>query len=293
MQVRSLQGDTVDVLCWRHLGVTSGAVEQTYAKNPGLASLGPVLPSGTLVELPEANTQSVKQTTVQLWDGQTIMSNQNIRKLRKATFIGPSDKIAVLINGVEYQADVQLLQVPLLGQTSVLPGGDLPAGNEGDTLVLVGGKWVNLSAESLVARAMKQLSFAPSVPTTTVTAVEDLRITGNVLTNATTLTGTVRVVDYTVPTISVPAGKTYTAGVSSTTNPLGTLVINQDGSYQLDPRLYSYGTMPTVRFTISNGISTATGVLQFILTHVNHAPIANGDTVVVTGAVTVPVLPRT
>lgn len=67
MQVRSLQGDTVDQLCWRHLGVTSGVVEQTYALNRGLAALGPVLPSGTPVHLPEAKTQPVK-TTVQLWD---------------------------------------------------------------------------------------------------------------------------------------------------------------------------------------------------------------------------------
>ncbi len=68
MLVRSIQGDTVDQLCWRHLGITSGAVEQTYQANRGIAALGPVLPSGTPVYLPEAKTQPVNKTTVQLWD---------------------------------------------------------------------------------------------------------------------------------------------------------------------------------------------------------------------------------
>lgn len=43
---------TVDLLLWRRLGVeVPGLVEKTLALNPGLATLGPYLPVGTLVEL--------------------------------------------------------------------------------------------------------------------------------------------------------------------------------------------------------------------------------------------------
>lgn len=68
MQVRSHQGDTVDSLCWRHLR-SSSAVETTLELNPGLAALGPVLPDGTLVTLPEEReVETGKKNLVQLWD---------------------------------------------------------------------------------------------------------------------------------------------------------------------------------------------------------------------------------
>lgn len=66
-QVRSLQGDTVDLLCHRHLGATAGAVEAVYELNPGLAALGPVLPMATLVTLPES-TPAAEKPLLQLWD---------------------------------------------------------------------------------------------------------------------------------------------------------------------------------------------------------------------------------
>lgn len=65
--VRAAQGDTLDLICWRHYGRTAGVVEQVLDANPGLARLGPILPHGTLVQLPEIATQPQRQT-VQLWD---------------------------------------------------------------------------------------------------------------------------------------------------------------------------------------------------------------------------------
>ena len=67
MQVRSQQNDTVDQLCWRHLGRTEAVVEAMLDINPGLAALGPVLPAGTLVTLPDTPITPT-QPTVQLWD---------------------------------------------------------------------------------------------------------------------------------------------------------------------------------------------------------------------------------
>lgn len=51
--LRSVDGDVLDGVVWRHYGRIPGAVEQVLAANPGLAALGPVLPPGTRVELPE------------------------------------------------------------------------------------------------------------------------------------------------------------------------------------------------------------------------------------------------
>lgn len=68
MQVRANQGDTVDSLCHRHLG-SSAAVEQVLVDNPGLADLGPILPIGTLVTLPDTDPAATSTATlIQLWD---------------------------------------------------------------------------------------------------------------------------------------------------------------------------------------------------------------------------------
>lgn len=62
-------GETVDALCWRILGQSANVTEQTYAANPGMADIGPRLPGGTRVTLPDvtAITATVRQT-VKLWD---------------------------------------------------------------------------------------------------------------------------------------------------------------------------------------------------------------------------------
>lgn len=73
MRVLALQGDTLDLLCHRHLGSTAGTVEQTLdlPDNYGLSLLGTVLPIGTRVELPDLPqpaASAVERPLVQLWD---------------------------------------------------------------------------------------------------------------------------------------------------------------------------------------------------------------------------------
>lgn len=67
MQVRAHQGDSVDSLCWRHLG-SSAPVESVLEANPGLAALGPILPEGTLVNLPDSAPATSIRATINLWD---------------------------------------------------------------------------------------------------------------------------------------------------------------------------------------------------------------------------------
>lgn len=69
MQVRTHQNDTVDQLCWRHLGRTERMVEATLELNPGLAAAGPVLPGGMAITLPDpSTTPAAPRPTVNLWD---------------------------------------------------------------------------------------------------------------------------------------------------------------------------------------------------------------------------------
>ena len=68
MQVRTNQGETVDSLCWRALARSQGVVEATLELNPGLAALGPILPAGLLVTLPDTTTSNATRPTVKLWD---------------------------------------------------------------------------------------------------------------------------------------------------------------------------------------------------------------------------------
>jgi phage tail protein X len=68
VNVTAHQGDSVDSLCYRHLG-SSDAVETVLDQNPGLAALGPILPMGTVVVLPDArDAVAKKKNLIQLWD---------------------------------------------------------------------------------------------------------------------------------------------------------------------------------------------------------------------------------
>lgn len=68
-QILSIQGDSVDSICWRYYGRSSGVVEQVLQANPHLARLDIILPIGTKISLPTIDTtQSKQKVSVQLWD---------------------------------------------------------------------------------------------------------------------------------------------------------------------------------------------------------------------------------
>ncbi len=67
-QVRARQGDTVDLICWRHYGRTGRVTEAVLDANPGLCELGTVLPHGQLVTLPDLAESKPVAKTIQLWD---------------------------------------------------------------------------------------------------------------------------------------------------------------------------------------------------------------------------------
>lgn len=65
---RAKDGEMVDEICQLYYGRTSGVVEQVLAANPGLAELGPRLPAGALVELPEIEEPTTNVRYPALWD---------------------------------------------------------------------------------------------------------------------------------------------------------------------------------------------------------------------------------
>ena len=67
-QLRTIQNDTVDAMCWRHYGRTAGLVEAVLLTNPRLADHGPVLPAGVLVSLPDLQTPAPERAMVNLWE---------------------------------------------------------------------------------------------------------------------------------------------------------------------------------------------------------------------------------
>lgn len=61
-------GDTADYIAWKFYGnQNAGTVETLLDANPGLADIGPVLPSGLTINLPKISAVATTQG-VKLWD---------------------------------------------------------------------------------------------------------------------------------------------------------------------------------------------------------------------------------
>lgn len=60
-------GDTVDYVAWKYYDTQNGrVVEQLLDANPGLADLGPSLPAGVLIIMPDITPELAAQG-VRLW----------------------------------------------------------------------------------------------------------------------------------------------------------------------------------------------------------------------------------
>ncbi|WP_116131213.1 tail protein X [Tropicimonas sp. IMCC34043] len=62
------EGEALDLICWRHYGYTSGAVEQVLEANQGLRAVAQRLPQGALVILPDLVDAQAEATGLKLWD---------------------------------------------------------------------------------------------------------------------------------------------------------------------------------------------------------------------------------
>lgn len=62
------QGQTVDLVCSAHYGRTAEVTETVLSANPGLAAIGPVLPMGTAIVMPDIAKKTTATKLVSLWD---------------------------------------------------------------------------------------------------------------------------------------------------------------------------------------------------------------------------------
>lgn len=61
-------GMTVDLVCHEYYGATAGHTERVLGENPGLAALGPVLPAGTRIRMPERSSVATPAApSIALW----------------------------------------------------------------------------------------------------------------------------------------------------------------------------------------------------------------------------------
>ncbi|MDY0836341.1 MULTISPECIES: tail protein X [Pseudomonas] len=68
-RVRSIAGDSVNLLLYRELGrCDDKAEENLWRLNPDLAEQGPVLPAGVWVIVPEVESRPAAVRPVSAWD---------------------------------------------------------------------------------------------------------------------------------------------------------------------------------------------------------------------------------
>lgn len=60
-------GDTLDFICWKFYGQQSGAVELVLEANRDVADVGPVMPAGVRLVLPELPRPAAEVQPLRLW----------------------------------------------------------------------------------------------------------------------------------------------------------------------------------------------------------------------------------
>ncbi len=68
MQYRTVQGETLDLICHHHYGTSHLTTEIAMQANPELAENGAIIAENTLIELPEITSTTPLKKTLQLWD---------------------------------------------------------------------------------------------------------------------------------------------------------------------------------------------------------------------------------
>ncbi len=108
----------------------------------------------------------------------------------------------------------------------------------------------------------------------TVETNEDTPVSGNVLDGTSSVDGPLSVLDFTVD------GTTYAADDTATLAGIGTITIGADGAYTFTPEVDYNGPVPEITYTVADGTSTDTSILNISVTPVNDSPditVDNGN----------------
>jgi len=128
------------------------------------------------------------------------------------------------------------------------------------------------SDTSTLTLTLTPVNDAPVAQDDAATTPENTPVSGNVLGND---------ADVDDPVLTVTffefGGTIYGAGTSATVAGVGTLAINADGSYTFTPAQSYDGPVPAATYTVSDGASTDTAVLQITITPLNDPPVADDE----------------
>ncbi|NGZ20103.1 MULTISPECIES: tail protein X [unclassified Wolbachia] len=61
------EGEMLDLICWKHYGYSSGAVEEVLLENPGLAEYGSFLPARLKIKLPTIQ-KTIQKSKLKVWE---------------------------------------------------------------------------------------------------------------------------------------------------------------------------------------------------------------------------------
>ncbi len=102
---------------------------------------------------------------------------------------------------------------------------------------------------------------------------EDTVLTGNVLDNAQTGSGSLRVNHFTA------GGQTVLAGKTASISGVGSIQVNENGSYTFTPAANYYGKVPAISYTVNNGVEQVTSALNIEVLPVKD-PVRDGNEIV-------------
>ncbi|WP_223544017.1 tandem-95 repeat protein, partial [Pseudomonas sp. BF-B-28] len=108
----------------------------------------------------------------------------------------------------------------------------------------------------------------------TVSTLEDTALTGSVLTGTSSVDGTVSVVNFTINGVT----GTFIAGQTATIANVGSLVIAANGAYTFTPAANYNGAVPTVTYTVTDGLGpNVTSTLNISVTPVDDPSVLAAD----------------
>ncbi len=121
----------------------------------------------------------------------------------------------------------------------------------------------------------------PVVVNETPTTLENTPLSGNLLSNDTDVeSNTLSITQFTISGVGTATAATYPAGSIVDIPNVGTVIVNEDGTFTFTPVRGYFGTPPVITYTVSDGNGGVTnGTLAITVTPVNDPPVVAPESV--------------
>jgi gliding motility-associated-like protein len=254
-------------------GITYIISDGNGGTDTGLLSINvnPVNDSPIAVNDDNKTTLEDRPVTVNVLTNDSDIDGNSILSVLQFTIAG--------VNGSFNTSSIA--SIPNVGTVTVTPSGDLtftPASNYNGVVPTITYTVTDgtATATANVNIAVTPVNDAPIVTNEALTTPENTAITGNnLLTNDTDVeSNTLSITQITVSGVNYPAGSIVElTGV-------GTVVVNEDGTYTFTPNRGYFGTLPLITYAVSDGNGGVTsGTLSITVTPVNDPPVVANESV--------------